>query len=221
MASGTIAVALLTAFVAGGLRPDTLAAQVPGQDHADSVHFRNQCRQAAQTIRTGEPHARVPEALTQLQSCGQQERQLLIDYWRDGLLAPQVSDDQRLERTSALLGLQDRRLYEMSLEIAQRDDLSVEQRTIAMVVLIAQLDPRSVFEVARLRQASPSHYCGGPRSAEHLAVTVGEAIPPGAAAAVEALMLSIVQSAGRSSPIGSAAACVRLTAHVLAEGTTP
>jgi len=189
----------------------TVQAQDRGRDHADSVHFRNLCRQSAQIVRTGSPRDRVSRALDQLKACGAEERQVLIQYWLDGMYDGSASDENRLERTSALLGVQDRRLFDGALRLAQDQSLSLEQRTIAMVVLVAQLEPRMIFEVDRLRAASPTHYCGGPEPVDHLEAVVGEALPADAYAQAKAAMDAIVGAAGRTSAIGAAAACVRLT----------
>src|SRR5687768_678636 len=101
MKTTELIVAALTLSLVGVTTPS--AAQVVGRDNADTVHFRNLCRQSAQTVRTGEPKTRVSEALAQLRHCGAEERQFLISYWQDGLRDPQLSDEARLERTSATL----------------------------------------------------------------------------------------------------------------------
>lgn len=212
---------LFLAIICAVVRPATVLAQVTGQTHADSVQFRNLCRQSEQIVRVGAPAARVPQAITQLRYCGVEARGQLIEAWTVTLRGPSFSDSMRVAYTEALIGLVDRSLFENALEAAQSPGLSFEQRTLAMIVVVAQLDPQLWFKLEDLRNIPGSHYCGGPRIASHVDPVIGATLPPDAAARVSEAMRRIIADAGRRTPLGAAAACVLRTSSVIAEHPTP
>lgn len=194
-----------------------LHAQSPGQAHADTVHFRNLCRQAEQTVRTGEPASRLDDAYAQLYSCGAEYRDLLASAWTQSVREPSVPDSVLLARTSALLGATDGTIFAAALPLTKDRGLDFSRRTIAMLVVVAQLDPNLWFRATDLRTAPSQHYCSGPSIATRLDRPVGTPLPPGASRQVVDVMKEIVSSEGADTPIGRAAACVGRTAQILSE----
>lgn len=172
------AVATLVFLSAAGT---SVSAQVVNPGHADSVHFVNACRQASQVVRIGRPEARVAEALAQLRYCGAEGRTQVIDRWLGALVDPAVTDSSRIAGVTTLLGLKDRQLFDRTLAVALNEGMSFEQRTLAMVVLVAQLKPELWFGIEDLRNIRGVHYCNGPQTVTHLEMVVGEPLPPDAA----------------------------------------
>lgn len=208
------AVATLVFLSVGGT---SVSAQVVNPGHADSVHFVNACRQASQVVRIGRPEARVAPSLAQLRYCGAEGRTQVIDHWLGALVDPAVSDSSRITGVTTLLGLQDRRLFDGTLAVAMDEGKSFEQRTLAMVVLVAQLKPELWFGLEDLRNIPGVHYCNGPQIVTHIELVLGEPLPPGAASQAATAMESLAARVGIETRLGAAAKCVARTAAILAE----
>jgi len=210
-----LSIVVLVALASATLGGQALTQVRPAAD-PDSVHWRNDCRQAAQTIRTGSPRARVQEALGLARICDGEARQLLIERWTAVMSDAQGSDSAWREVSMLVEGLQDGRLLQSALNLTENESLTLAARTWAMSVAFSQLRPHEVLDPFNLRSIPVGHLCGGPDYLHGVDRVQGEPLPGDAIQQVIDASERIVSVAGRESAVGRAADCLWRSATVVA-----
>lgn len=199
-----------------GATPRTAESQVRAPANPDSVHFRNDCRQAAQTIRTGAPRDRVSSALAFARLCDGEARQLLIDRWLATATDPQSTDSVWREMAGLLRGLRDDRAFRAALDVARNGSLSLEARSWGMSVALGQIEPHLFLDPFTLRAIPPGTICGGAGYSSVSEVIEGTPMPSDAAQQLRDAMAELVNSAGLDTYLGRAADCARIAAATAA-----
>lgn len=192
-----------------------ITPELSAQVSLDSVHQRADCRQAAQTIRTGSPRARLQAALALARLCDGEARQLLIERWTTTVSDAAASDSMWQAISSTVEGLQDGRLLQSSLALATNRSLSLEARTWALSVAFSQLGPRQFLSPHNLQTIPEGHLCGGANFLPDVDVVQGDPLPQNAVQLVIDASAGIVATEGRESAIGRAADCVWRSATVI------
>lgn len=103
-------------LVAGLLSLAPIFGQAQGTDVQDSVHLRNNCRLAAQVIRTGHPAPRLEWAYSQIPACGAEGGEALAARLRELRSSRDTGTIRALTMPFAVL--RDRNAFDASLEIA-------------------------------------------------------------------------------------------------------
>jgi hypothetical protein len=199
----------------------SLNAQVSRTTDPDSVHFRNECRQAVQTIRTGSPRHRVKDALAMVRLCDGDGRQLLVDLVSATLADQASTDSTRRDVSSMIGGLTDARIFEASLLAAANSGLSIEARTWGMSLAFRQVQPRLLLDPTALRSIPAGRICGGPLFVSGVIVIAGNPLSSDAAARLRDSMAALVTAEGGDTQLARAAACVHLSASVAANRAGP
>jgi hypothetical protein len=132
--------ALVAAFCA--------TAPLSGQasETAAAARHRNDCRLAAQVLRTGNPAGRRDWALGQISSCEAEGPVVLAEQWRG--IAPGGPQLERLVR--ATWRIRDRRIYQQLRETAEDPSRPAAMRVGAMLVLARYVDPASALWLSDL-----------------------------------------------------------------------
>jgi hypothetical protein len=140
---------LLIAVLAA-LFPAAVPLHAQQSDRAAEVHLRNQCRMAAQVIRTGHPDAKRDWARRQIPSCPEEGPAILAEQWRT--LRADTGQVEWLRFHSSRI--RDQRLYDQlrqTVSDRSRPDLV---RVAAMLVLSKYVDPYSAVWFSDLRPPS-------------------------------------------------------------------
>lgn len=112
-----------------------------GSEISAAARHRNECRLAAQVLRSGEPHTKRSWAIGYIASCAEEGAEVLAEQWRSAVL-----NQQDLERvTRGSMRLRDARLYN-GLRMAAADrSRPAAVRVAAMLVLAKYVDPGSAL----------------------------------------------------------------------------
>lgn len=138
---------LSLALVAGAvLIAEPLSAQA---DEREDVRIRNDCRLAAQVLRTGHPAPRRAWALGAIRRCGTSGPSVLADVWRER--AP--SDTTELgELFAATRDFNDRRVVDAVAEVALRAQAPETTRIYALALLFNYAVPGQYLDFQDLLQ---------------------------------------------------------------------
>lgn len=123
------------AALVGVIFSTPLSAQ-PGE--REDPHLRNDCRLAAQVIRTGNPAPRREWALDVIRRCDQSGPQVLADVWRSAT----PSDPEQLAALfNASRDFNDRRVVDAVADLARRSGAPEEARIYAFALLYSYAVP--------------------------------------------------------------------------------
>jgi hypothetical protein len=129
---------VLAAGTLGLLICSALPLRGQGNETSAAVQHRNDCRLAAQVLRTGEPHTKRDWALGYASSCAGEGPAVLAEQWRG------FSDPSRVAELVRASGrIRDARLYGALTETAADRSRPTAVRVGAMVVLAKYVDPTS------------------------------------------------------------------------------
>ncbi|MDB4951312.1 MAG: hypothetical protein JWM27_3961 [Gemmatimonadetes bacterium] len=146
---GSVLVALIVSSAVSG------SAQ--GLSRADSVQRRNDCRLAAQIVRTGQPQTKRTWAADVIGRCGREGPPAIVELWRT---AP--ADIRSLTALLAVGSrLPDRRLAAFAMTVAQDPARPALVRAAAMVLIGRFLDSHDTTPISEVIQAvdRPGHTC--------------------------------------------------------------
>jgi hypothetical protein len=119
----------------------------------ETVQHRNDCRLAAQVVRTGEPHTKREWALGYVSNCANEGPAVLAEWWREGSEPAEVPD---LVRSSGRI--RDARLYRSLTEAVADRSRPGAVRVGAMLVLAKYVDPGSAVWLTDLVPPDPITY---------------------------------------------------------------
>lgn len=163
----------LLAAVALGATAGTAGAQQAPVTERTSVHLRNDCRLAAQTLETGHPAPHSAWALETIARCEESAGAALAALWS----AP-PSDSVALEQLfAASAQVRDARLLDAVARVAEAGGQARLVRLTALRVLAAYVDPSVVAPVELLVEPDPREYRVASR--DH-AVQIEGSVPIGA-----------------------------------------
>jgi len=120
--------------------------QGQGSETAAAARYRNNCRLAAQVLRTGEPHGRRDWAVGYIAGCGDEGPVVLGEQWRTAAFEGEFLD--ALVRSS--MRIRDARLYEQLRATAADRTRPAPARVGAMLVLARYVDPGSALWLSDL-----------------------------------------------------------------------
>jgi hypothetical protein len=126
-----------------------VAVPVIGQnsERPSEVHFRNQCRLAAQVIETGHPAGRKAWALDWIGNCDQDGPPVLATLWSRPAL-----DSADVERVLDASGrIRDQRLADAASSIAGDENAPDHIRVAALILLVRYADTYTGLSPADLR----------------------------------------------------------------------
>lgn len=184
--------------LAGVIFSTPLSAQ-PGE--REDPHLRNDCRLAAQVIRTGNPAPRREWALDVIRRCDQSGPQVLADVWRS---AAPTDPEQLAELFNASRDFNDRRVVDAVADLARRSGAPEEARIYALALLYSYAVPGLYIGVDDLlsgRRPGISSVSHDTRARETRAA-LGDLRPE-----ICALLAAVVDSE-RDTRVGTAAAAV-------------
>jgi hypothetical protein len=150
-----------------------IGSQVRAQtsDQPAEVHLRNQCRLAAQVLRTGHPEGRTAWALAVIGNCAEEGPPALVALWSE-----QSGDSIRAERVlDASSRLRDQRLADAAVQVARNDQNPESLRVAAILLLMRYADPYTGLAVPLL--APPPGWTPGQRVRLFLGGRGSHAIP--------------------------------------------
>jgi hypothetical protein len=123
-----------------------IVARAEAQESRD-VHTRNDCRLAAQVIRTGHPAPHAEWAYRAIQRCDQTGAGVLVERWRT------ISDSAEAANLAwASVNFPKRVVLDAISEIVLSSTASVEARLRGMSVLAHFAEPRAVLNLSELRR---------------------------------------------------------------------
>lgn len=162
------------AAVIGGCALLAAAADARAQavSRPGDVRLRNDCRLAAQVLRTGEPHPRRAWALGVIRECASEGPAVVAGLWADPAL-----DSAEVERlVPASRVLRDGRVAAAALEAARSPTRPAAIRLWAMSVLVTLVDESSELPLAML--APPPGWKPGQSIRMILGGHAADAVPP-------------------------------------------
>lgn len=179
-------------------------------EQSDSVHLRNRCRLAAQTIATTHPAPHSGWAIEFIQNCREGGR-VLANAFREA----RVSRDTVLldALTRPAIRLRDGELFSAALEIAGDEGASPEARVYAVRTLMWAMYPGGAIQYAELADLDPSHQrsCFGAGPSTHTIVTPGETpMPADYISRAKTLARRISADPSEPRPVRRAAVCLVL-----------
>lgn len=137
-------------LVVAVLSSESLSAQ-PGEK--EDPHLRNDCRLAAQVLRTGHPAPRRQWALDAIRRCDTSGPEVLASVWRE---APPADTIELGRLFNATRDFNDRRVVDAVADLARRGDAAETTRIYAFALLFNYAVPGSYIETgALLRGARP------------------------------------------------------------------
>lgn len=149
-----------------GLAAGLSVGRLQGQAVPDSVHLRNDCRLAAQVLRTGQPANKRTWAEAFIPSCGSEGAAVLAETWT----ARSLSDDT-LELNSLRRSLQqvrDERIFRSLLQSVESPSASSSARLVAWSLLFNTFNrsawlPESEWEITPVDEVCSVGYISGGR----------------------------------------------------------
>ena len=198
--------AYLSVLLISALAPP-LAAQ---SEQPDSIHWRNQCRLAAQTIASTHPAPHAGWAITVIQNCPEGGHVLA-----DALREVRTSRDTALidAITRPAIKLRDGELFGVALDIAGDRIASIEARIFSIRTLMWAMYPGGALEYDDLADLRPSgqRSCFGAGPSTHTIITRGATpLPPDYVARAKAVAQRLNEDAGEPRPVRRAAVCLLL-----------
>jgi hypothetical protein len=126
------------------------------QANPDSVHHRNDCRLAAQTVSTGNPAPKMDWAVQVIRSCGDQGT--MGTSIAAALTRLRASSDtgQLLPLRTATFGFVDGSIYSAAITIAADGTASPTARAVNLLIVLTQLRPDAYVSFAELLSATMS-----------------------------------------------------------------
>ena len=190
-----------------------VARTVSAQASPDSVHHRNDCRLAAQTLATGDPAPKTAWALQVIRSCGDQGS--IGTTIAAALSRLRFSSDtgQLLPLWNATFGYVDGAVYSAALAVAADASASPTARAVNLLTVLTQLQPDAYVTFQGLFAPTANDRCqiGHTYDVPNLKGPI--ALPPDAATQASSL-------AGRIQSDPNAPALVRAAATCLAQATS-
>lgn len=171
---------------------------------SDSVHHRNQCRLAAQIVRTGRPEPHQAWAYEWIAHCGREGGDALAAAIRDSRRSSSVEEME--QTTRATLYLTDGQVFEAALDVAGDEAATREARVIAFRTLILAISPGRVLTYAQLSGSN----CFGLPASQHFEAQQGAPLPADHGARIAQLATRIATDASAPAEVQRAAACTTL-----------
>jgi hypothetical protein len=179
-------------------------AAVQSQEQSDSVRFRNDCRLAAQVVRTGHPRPHTQWAFQRIHACGTEGAAALAER-----LAGMRNLNDKAEWQSvtfpAFRDMRDRRMYEVSLSIATDESATEVARGFAFRNLLWLVAPSADLESFDPWNA-PGLGCIGSRFEVYQAE--GEPLPSDARDRIRAAARHAAAASSAPSAVRKSAICV-------------
>jgi hypothetical protein len=196
-----------------GLALIVATAQAAGaQVDPDSIHHRNECRQAAQVVRTGEPRARITRSLLELRDCGAEGGQVLAAAFKAHQAVATRAELDELTRPASYL--RDAALFEAGMEVAADESARPDARVFAFRIVLAAVMPGLLPTYEELSGGGAENMsCFGARFGLEGGLSVGAPLPPDAAARAYDLSVRTLRDAGTPAPVKQAAICAYFAAR--------
>jgi hypothetical protein len=115
-------------------------------DRPAEVNLRNQCRLAAQIVRSGHPVNKSAWALDMIGNCAEEGPPVLVEKWGD-ISLDSIRSARVLDASS---GIRDGRLAEVAIRIAHDSRFPETRRVAAMLLLVRYADPYTGLAVSLL-----------------------------------------------------------------------
>jgi hypothetical protein len=121
-------------------------AAAQGRESSD-VQLRNDCRLAAQIVRTGHPAPHRDWAFGMIRQCGESGPQALADRWRD---APPTNQDELSELASATRAFRTREVFDAVATVAGTPAADQLARVYAIALLQSYAHPGTSLSIEDL-----------------------------------------------------------------------
>ena len=184
-----------------------LAESAPAQA-ADSVKLRNDCRLAAQVLRTGHPAPQRPWALSKILLCGPEGGSALSQAMRDARASADTALHDAL--TAPASRFRDGTVFQAAVDVAEDVTADPVARVFAFRVLAWALRPNS--EISYVDLTGTRCYGSGPSL--HIVVFPGSPLPADYVERIHATTQAVLRLAGGPATVRRAAACVSMMTPV-------
>lgn len=177
---------------------------VESQERSDSVRFRNDCRLAAQGVRTGHPRPHTEWAFQRIHACGTEGAAALAERLA-GMRTLNDKAEWRSVTFPAFRDLRDRRMFEISLSLAADESATEVARVFAFRNLLWVVAPSADLETFDPWNA-PGLGCVGSRFEVYQAE--GEPLPSDARDRIRAAARNAAADSSAPSAVRKSAVCV-------------
>jgi hypothetical protein len=188
------------------------ARAASAQADPDSVHHRNECRQAAQVVRTGEPHARLTRSLLELRDCGAEGGRVLATAFKARQATATRAELDALTRPASYL--RDAALFEAGIDVAADPTAKPDSRVFAFRIVLATVMPGLYPSYEELTGGgSQNMSCFGARFGLEGGLSDGAPLPPDAVSRAYDLSFRTLRDSSTPAPVKQAAICTYFAAR--------